>query len=424
MLDLSERGLVVLGDNLQVLRQLASESVDLIYIDPPFNTGKTQKRTFTKTTQDANGDRTGYQGKRYRTEKTSTQGYADTFDDFLGFLEPRLQEAHRVLKPTGSLYFHIDYREVHYCKVLLDQIFGRENFINEVIWTWDYGARAKKRWPAKHNNILFYAKDSKSYYFSLDEVDRIPYMAPGLVGEEKAKKGKTVTDCWWHTIVSPTGKEKLGYPTQKPLGILNRIVRSSCPPGGLVLDFFAGSGTAGASALASDRRFIMVDSSASAVEIMRKRFATETGVRFEVAEESKSMLEELRVWFQKEREDLSDAFEKVVDHLLATYCGPGTIYTPPSVADTKIPATFIVLSSAPHNILAARWVFDDGDNEFELSEDDLNAAFLKDEFFHPESGTQVSNFRERFFLYYTGDSRLDALIADRVLWQCLGSVKP
>jgi len=267
---------VIQGDCLDVLRTLPDASVDLVYIDPPFNTGKVQRRERLRTIADEDGDRTGFAGKRYRTEKLARDpGFADAFDDYLAFLEPRLREAHRVLAPTGSLYFHIDYREVHYCKVLLDRIFGREAFLNEIIWAYDYGARSTKKWPAKHDNILFYAKDPARYHFDLAEVDRIPYMAPGLVGPEKAARGKLPTDTWWHTIVSPTGKEKLGYPTQKPLGILRRIVRASCPKGGLVLDFFAGSGTTGAAALETGRRFLLVDASPEAIKVMKRRFANE-----------------------------------------------------------------------------------------------------------------------------------------------------
>jgi site-specific DNA-methyltransferase (adenine-specific) len=260
-------------------------SIDLVYVDPPFNTGRVQKRERLRTVRDeAGGDRTGFAGRRYRTERIGTdQGFADTFDDYLAFLEPRLREAHRVLAPTGSLYFHIDYREVHYCKVLLDQIFGREAFINEIIWAYDYGARTTKRWPAKHDNILFFAKDPQRYHFDVTEVDRIPYMAPGLVGPEKAAVGKLPTDTWWHTIVSPTGKEKLGYPTQKPLGILRRVVRASAPKGGTVLDFFAGSGTTGAAALEHGCRFILVDRSEDAIATMKRRFATREDVVFEIA---------------------------------------------------------------------------------------------------------------------------------------------
>jgi site-specific DNA-methyltransferase (adenine-specific) len=276
-----ERGLVIWGDNARILPELPDESVDLIYIDPPFNTGKPQQRLHLRTHRDPLGDRTGFQGARYRTERVSSQSFADKFDDYLAFLEPRLRHAHRLLKRTGSLYLHVDYREVHYCKVLLDQIFGRACFLNEIIWAYDYGARTTKRWPAKHDNILLFVKDPARYHFDTSEVDRIPYMAPGLVGPEKAARGKLPTDTWWHTIVSPTGKEKLGYPTQKPLGIVERIVRASCPRQGLVLDFFAGSGTTGAAALRAERRFMLVDQHGPAWEVMQRRFAGEVGVRFE-----------------------------------------------------------------------------------------------------------------------------------------------
>jgi site-specific DNA-methyltransferase (adenine-specific) len=245
----------------------------LIYIDPPFNTGKVQKREFIRTTKDVDGDRTGFKGERYRTEKVGSAEFNDSFEDYWGFLEPRICEGYRTLKPNGSFYFHIDYREVHYCKVALDGVFGRKNFLNEVIWAYDYGAKTKSRWPAKHDNILVYVKDRSNFVFNVNEVDRIPYMAPELAGPEKAARGKLPTDVWFHTIVSPTGKEKLGYPTQKPLGILRRIVRASCPQGGVVLDFFAGTGTAGMAALESGRKMIMVDSSPLAYAKMEIRFA-------------------------------------------------------------------------------------------------------------------------------------------------------
>ncbi len=260
---------------------MKSASVDLIYVDPPFNTGRVQRRERIETTYDAEGDRTGFGGRRYKTKRLDRDaGFADSFDDFMGFLEPRIREAHRILRADGSFYLHLDYREVHYAKVLCDRIFGREAFLNEIIWAYDYGARTKKRWPAKHDNILFYAKDPALYRFSVEELDRIPYLAPGLVGPEKAARGKLPTDTWWHTIVSPTGKEKLGYPTQKPLGIMRRIVKASCPAGGLVLDFFAGSGTTGAAAMECGRRFVLVDESDAAIAVMKKRFA-DTKVVFE-----------------------------------------------------------------------------------------------------------------------------------------------
>jgi site-specific DNA-methyltransferase (adenine-specific) len=280
LLAAAEVGAVYCADNLRMLAQIADEAVDLIYIDPPFNTGKTQRRVTLKTTRAADGARVGFGGQRYRTEQLSSSAYADRFDDYLAFLEPRLREAHRVLKSSGSFYFHIDYRESHACKLLLDTIFGRENFLNEIIWAYDFGGRPKDRWPAKHDTIFLYAKQAGSHLFNADEVERIPYMAPGLVGPEKAARGKLPTDTWWHTIVSPTGKEKLGYPTQKPLGIMNRIVTASSPRGGLVLDFFAGSGTTGAAALAAGRRFLLVDHHPEAIAVMKRRFHDTPGVSF------------------------------------------------------------------------------------------------------------------------------------------------
>jgi site-specific DNA-methyltransferase (adenine-specific) len=254
---------------------MKSESVDLIYIDPPFNTGKNQSRRQLKTIRDEKSpDRIGFQGKGYRSETISNRSFSDSFSDFITFLEPRLIEAHRILKGNGSLFFHIDYREVHYCKViLLDRIFGRDSFMNEIIWAYDYGARTRKKWSPKHDNILWYAKDPKTYTFNFNEMDRIPYMAPGLVGKEKAAQGKTPTDVWWHTIVPTQGKEKTGYPTQKPLGILKRIIKVHTQPGDLVLDFFAGSGTLGEASARLGRDYILIDTKKEAVQIMRKRLS-------------------------------------------------------------------------------------------------------------------------------------------------------
>lgn len=260
-------------DNLNVLRGLPDSSVDLIYIDPPFNTGKKQARTQIRVTQDEEGDRRGFAGKSYRTVKLGTRAYTDTFDDYLAFLKPRLVEAYRLLSARGSLLLHLDYREVHYAKVFLDQLFGRDSFINEIIWSYDYGARSKTRWPAKHDNILWFARDPDNYIFNLEASDRIPYMAPDLVGPEKAARGKTPTDVWWHTIVSPNGKEKTGYPTQKPRGILDRIVKVHSNPDSRLLDFFAGSGSFGESAFVFGRDCILVDGNRQALEVMQKRFA-------------------------------------------------------------------------------------------------------------------------------------------------------
>jgi len=243
-----------------------------VYLDPPFNTGRDQARLRTSTVRDEeHGDRIGFMGKRYRTIVHGRQSFTDTFEDYLGFLAPRLTEVHRVLSDDGSLFLHLDYREVHYAKVLLDEIFGRESFINEIIWAYDYGARSTRRWSAKHDNILWYAKNPASYVFNFDEMDRIPYMAPGLVGPEKAARGKTPTDVWWHTIVSPNGREKTGYPTQKPIGVIERIVKVHSLPGDQLLDCFAGSGTLGAAAAPLGRAVTLIDANPEAIAIIRTR---------------------------------------------------------------------------------------------------------------------------------------------------------
>ncbi len=274
-------GRVVLADNLEVLGTLADGSVDLIYVDPPFNTGRRQSMTRLRTVRDEAGDRTGFGGRRYRTVRLGETGYLDLFDDYLAFLEPRLVEFRRVLRESGSLYLHVDAREAHYCKVLLDVLFGRDCFLNEVIWAYDYGARTNRRWPAKHDTILVYVRDPRRYYFDAEAVDRIAYMAPGLVGPEKAARGKLPTDTWWHTIVPTSGSERTGYPNQKPLGIVRRVVQASSPPGGLVADFFAGSGTTGAAAYEIGRRFLMVDSNPEAASVMARRFAGFEGIEYE-----------------------------------------------------------------------------------------------------------------------------------------------
>jgi site-specific DNA-methyltransferase (adenine-specific) len=262
---------LLLGDNLELLPRFGDGTFQLAYLDPPFNTGRAQTRRTLKVVRDDDGDRKGFGGRRYRSELLETSSYRDTFADYLAFLEPRLREVRRVLRDDGTLYFHIDYREAHYCKLLLDELFGRESFVNEIIWAYDYGARAKRRWPAKHETILVYVKDPDAYYFDSEAVDREPYMAPGLVSVEKLARGKLPTDVWWHTIVSPTGKEKTGYPTQKPLGVLRRIVQASSRPGDVCLDPFAGSGTLGAACAELGRDYVLIDSNPEALRVMRER---------------------------------------------------------------------------------------------------------------------------------------------------------
>jgi DNA modification methylase len=263
--------LVVEADNHAVLPLLPDGAFTLIYVDPPFNTGRTQRRETLRTARSAGGGRVGFQGRTYHSVRERVLSYDDAFSDYWAFLEPRLEHAWRLLADDGTLYLHLDYREVHYAKVLLDALFGRECFLNEIVWAYDYGARTRRRWPTKHDNILVYVKSPEAYHFDAATVDREPYMAPGLVTVEKAARGKLPTDVWWHTIVSPTGREKTGYPTQKPEGILRRIVQASSRPGDWVLDFFAGSGTLGAVAAQLDRRFVLVDEHPNAIAVMRRR---------------------------------------------------------------------------------------------------------------------------------------------------------
>lgn len=272
---ISGANLVIEADNGHVLPTLPSDFFQMIYIDPPFNTGRKQSRITMTTRRSESGDRLGFKGQRYETIRQTVLAYDDEFENYWSFLEPRLEQAWRVLTASGTLYLHLDYRESHYAKVLLDALFGRECFLNEIIWAYDYGARSTKKWPTKHDTILVYVKDPASYYFNSEEVDREPYMAPGLVTPEKVAKGKLPTDVWWHTIVSPTGKEKTGYPTQKPEGIVRRMVQASTRPGDWVLDFFAGTGTLGAVADKCGRRFVLVDERSEAIEVMRLRLGSD-----------------------------------------------------------------------------------------------------------------------------------------------------
>jgi site-specific DNA-methyltransferase (adenine-specific) len=264
-------GEIVLGDNQEVMPRFPDGAFRMIYLDPPFNTGRERTARRLRTVAASDGDRTGFGGRRYRSELLESSSYRDRFDDYLGFLEPRLREARRLLDPEGTLYLHLDYREAHYVKLLCDEIFGRDCFLNELVWAYDYGAKTRRRWPAKHDTILVYVRDPDGYWFDAEEVEREPYMAPGLVTPEKAARGKLPTDVWWHTIVPTSGRERTGYPTQKPEGLLRRMVLASSRPGDRVADFFAGSGTLGAVAAATGRRYVLVDANPEAVAIMERR---------------------------------------------------------------------------------------------------------------------------------------------------------
>ncbi len=265
--------LVIAGDNAAVLEALPDASFDLIYVDPPFNTGRAQARSTVASVADPGAGRVGFGGRRYRSQLLGRLSYDDQFADYLGFLEPRLARARELLAPHGTLYFHIDYREAHYCKLMLDELFGRDAFLNEIIWAYDYGAKPRRRWPAKHDTILAYVRTPGAHHFDADAVDREPYMAPGLVSAEKAARGKRPTDVWFHTIVPTNGAEKTGYPTQKPAGVLRRLVAASSRPAGWCLDPFAGSGTLGAVCRELGRRFVLVDSNPVAIDVMRERLS-------------------------------------------------------------------------------------------------------------------------------------------------------
>jgi site-specific DNA-methyltransferase (adenine-specific) len=269
--------LVIAGDNMPALAKLPDGAFDLIYMDPPFNTGRAQRRDTVSVEVDPSAQRVGFGGRRYSSRLLRSLAYDDAFADYLAFLAPRLERARELLAPHGTLYFHIDYREAHYCKLLLDELFGREAFLNELIWSYDYGAKPRRRWPAKHDTILVYVRTPGGHYFDADAVEREPYMAPGRVGAEKAARGKRPTDVWFHTIVPTTGREKTGYPTQKPEGVLRRIVSASSRPGGWCLDPFAGSGTLGAVCAELGRRYVLVDSNPVALEVMRDRLEERGG---------------------------------------------------------------------------------------------------------------------------------------------------
>jgi site-specific DNA-methyltransferase (adenine-specific) len=265
---------IILGDNLEVLPTLPAGFARLVYIDPPFNTGKVQRRERIRARADSNGTRRGFQDKTYHVEKVKSGSYADRFgDSYLDYLLPRVEAAIRCLTPDGSLFVHIDYREAHYVKVALDNLIGRDRFMNEIIWAYDFGGRSRTKWSAKHDTILWYVLDPDDYVFNFEEMDRIPYMAPGLVGKDKAARGKTPTDVWWHTIVPTNGKEKTGYPTQKPRGVLDRIIKVHTQPEDVVLDFFAGSGTTGESAASNGRQFVLIDNNPEATAVMERRLA-------------------------------------------------------------------------------------------------------------------------------------------------------
>jgi site-specific DNA-methyltransferase (adenine-specific) len=268
-------GAVIEADNLDVLARLPDGSVDLCYADPPFGTGERQRLERIRTGQ-GEATRRGFGGREYRYRVVSDVSYDDglAMDEHLAALRLRVEAIHRLLAPHGSVYLHCDWRTAHHVRLMLDDVFGATRFLNELVWAYDYGGRPRDRWPRKHDTILWYAKGD-TWRYDREAIDRVPYMAPGLVGPEKAARGKLPTDVWWMTIVPPGSAERTGYPTQKPVRLLERIVAASSRAGDLVLDPYAGSGTTGVAAARLGRRWLLVDREPAAVAIARARLAAE-----------------------------------------------------------------------------------------------------------------------------------------------------
>jgi DNA modification methylase len=252
------RGEPVLCDNLPFMRTLESASIDLIYADPPF---------FTR--------------RQHRAFSDVWPGVAA----YVEWLEPRLGEMHRLLKPTGSLVVHCDWHASHYLKVALDRIFGYERFVNEIVWCYKSGgASPKRRFSRKHDVLLWYAKGPDYYFAAATEKSynrgRKPYRFAGVPEYEDQNGWYTMVGMkdWWEIdMVGRTSHERTGYPTQKPLRLLERVVESCCPQGGVVGDFFCGSGTTLAAAVRLGRRWTGCDESAEAIRIARERLKREIG---------------------------------------------------------------------------------------------------------------------------------------------------
>jgi site-specific DNA-methyltransferase (adenine-specific) len=252
------------GQALNFLQSLDDSSIDLIYTDPPFGTGDMQTMS-----------------RKKAGTVISKIEYSDKFSNYMEFLEPHLWEMHRVLKDTGTMYLHLDWRWVHYAKVVCDEIFGYDNFLNEIIWSYNFGGRGKDRFPQKHDTILVYAKELGKHTFNWDDIDRIPYAAPALQyagrtkeeAEKRIAEGQVPTDVWSMSIVGTASKERIGYPNQKPLKLIKRIIAASSNPNDIVIDPFVGSGSTAGAAIEMDRRFIVNDASQHAIDTMKKRFA-------------------------------------------------------------------------------------------------------------------------------------------------------
>ncbi len=254
---------LICDDCLNVLRSLPDESIDLIYIDPPFCT---QSRR--NTTKDS-----------HRYEDYWSEG----LKGYLEFLTPRLEEMRRVLKMSGSIFIHLDYRTVHYVRVELDRIFGGRNFMNEIIWSYRTGGVGRRWFSRKHQNILVYAKKLGQHKFRVIREGK--FRTDGLNYDEKGKPYKTtrkgrlyfnpagpvLTDVWDIPFLSTVGKERTGYPDQKPIELLLRIIRAVTDENDMVADFFVGAGTTLHAAEILNRRWLGVDINPLAVKLSGRR---------------------------------------------------------------------------------------------------------------------------------------------------------
>jgi DNA modification methylase len=259
------------GDMLDVASLLEPESFRLIYLDPPFLTGRQRIGSKTEYTYD---DR--WKGK---------------LDAYLPWLETRLKAFAPLLQQGGSMVLHLDWRAAHYAKVMLDEIFGHENFINEIIWHYTGGGRSKTRFSCKHDTLLWYARKQKPY-FDIDAV-RVPYKetsgyARGGIRAASGRKylpnpkGTPVDDVWDIPIINPMASERVGYPTQKPKILLQRIIAALSAPGELVGDFCCGSGTTLVCAELMGRRWVGSDQSPKALECTTSRLLDEADLKVKI----------------------------------------------------------------------------------------------------------------------------------------------
>lgn len=263
------------GDCLIKLKEVEDKSIDLIYLDPPFFTGKAQ-----------------IQKTRDNSKEYLFDDKWEDLDQYLNFLKERIIECKRTLKDTGSIFLHCDKNASHYLRVLLDEVFGSENFVNEIIWTYKRWSNAKKGLLNAHQNIFFYSKTNKYQFFTqftdyspttnIDQIlqarernehNKTVYKKDesGKIVTGKEKLGVPLSDVWDIPYLNPKAEERVGYPTQKPVILLERIIKLVTEEGDLVLDPFCGSGTTLIAASINKRQYIGIDALKEAVELSKKR---------------------------------------------------------------------------------------------------------------------------------------------------------